>query len=343
MCSLFPAAHYSLLGSDLTLLFAELALDVWRVPSGTAPGAGAHGKGCGWEKCRNQGTLGPGRHAAARPHAKTGAAGHRTNIWKKVGIKSCTRAWCYHTKARGAPACRGHNPLLKSTGKRASARGCVHSSRPSIRSTTMAEAPPPPAGQKAAQQLRVSCARMPQQRCTRAALLLLHHPSSRACASSLLATPAGPHPAVRPVTHKQLPTLHPPLQMAATPSRPPLHRSTFSSVTTSRVPLAPMGWPMATAPPNTFTLQVWRVRAHPSGDCRWWWCVESVVGAPQHAGGAAKRNCAPGCAQPTRQPAEARRRPPPPTCQGRVPAAGGWPDPQLKRPRSPPNSPPARG
>lgn len=34
-----------------------------------------------------------------------------------------------------------------------------------------------------------------------------------------------------------------------------MQRSTLSSVTMRRVPLAPMGCPMATAPPNTFTLR----------------------------------------------------------------------------------------
>ena len=53
----------------------------------------------------------------------------------------------------------------------------------------------------------------------------------------------------------QTPQAGSPLQMAATPTLAFLQRSTFSRVTTRRAPLAPMGCPMATAPPNTFTLQ----------------------------------------------------------------------------------------
>ena len=67
--------------------------------------------------------------------------------------------------------------------------------------------------------------------------------------------PACSHMCVPTPPPKLEPHAHPPLQMAATPTRPCLQRSTFSSVTISRVPLAPMGCPIATAPPNTFTLQ----------------------------------------------------------------------------------------
>lgn len=47
----------------------------------------------------------------------------------------------------------------------------------------------------------------------------------------------------------------PPLQMAATPMRPRRCCSTLSSVTSSRVPEAPIGCPSATAPPKMLTLQ----------------------------------------------------------------------------------------
>src|SRR5437588_685104 len=42
--------------------------------------------------------------------------------------------------------------------------------------------------------------------------------------------------------------------MAARPSPPPLRRNSWIIVPTMRPPLAPIGWPSATAPPFTFTI-----------------------------------------------------------------------------------------
>src|SRR4051794_18956967 len=45
----------------------------------------------------------------------------------------------------------------------------------------------------------------------------------------------------------------PPMHSEATPRFPPLSASAASNVTSTRAPLAPMGWPRAMAPPQTFT------------------------------------------------------------------------------------------
>src|SRR5262249_52981881 len=45
----------------------------------------------------------------------------------------------------------------------------------------------------------------------------------------------------------------PPPHSAAAPSPPPRRRNSLTSVTTSRVPAMPIGWPSAIAPPLTFT------------------------------------------------------------------------------------------
>ena len=45
----------------------------------------------------------------------------------------------------------------------------------------------------------------------------------------------------------------PPEQIAARPSPPPRRFSSSASVSTDRAPLAPIGWPSATAPPLTLT------------------------------------------------------------------------------------------
>ena len=47
--------------------------------------------------------------------------------------------------------------------------------------------------------------------------------------------------------------LPPPRQRAATPIRPLRRSSACSNVTNTRAPLAPIGWPSAIAPPQTFT------------------------------------------------------------------------------------------
>src|SRR5262249_21196488 len=55
------------------------------------------------------------------------------------------------------------------------------------------------------------------------------------------------------VSTRTAPPWPPPTQSVASPRRRLRRRSSFSKVTTSRVPVAPTGWPRAIAPPLTFS------------------------------------------------------------------------------------------
>ena len=85
-----------------------------------------------------------------QPHAKLARRGMGMNMEKKGEAHQIMHSACVlsYRGARRAPACRGGASLLAQQKERHPA-GLNHvSSSPSIRSTTMAEAPPPPAAQR---------------------------------------------------------------------------------------------------------------------------------------------------------------------------------------------------